>query len=111
MHSSSCVHVLYKCLDLCRVWRACAYDPSSAKGDTLLPLEKTLREDRDDRLQGDVDMTVDDMLRLLGEGGGLDRNDGDACAMALALILLPPPTGTTLRRLTLTLLSKLLDLE
>ena len=84
-------------------------------GDILLPLEKTLRDDRDDRLHGDVDMTVDDMLRLLGEGGGLDRlnGEGDACAMALLLLalLLPTPTGTTLRRPRLMLLSTLLDLE
>ena len=90
--------------------------PNSAIGDTLLPLEKTLRVDRDDRLQGDVDMTVLDMLRLPGEGGGLARLYGDACdnmalLLLLLVLLLPPPTGTTLRRLTLRLLSKLLDLE
>ena len=80
-------------------------------GDILLPLEKTLRADRDERLQGDVDMTVDDMLRLLGEGGGLERLRGDACAITLLLALLPLPMGATLFRLTLMLLSKLLDLE
>jgi len=88
-----------------------AYEPNSVMGDILLPLEKTLRADRDERLQGDVDMTVDDMLRLLGEGGGLERLSGDACAIAMLLALLPLPTGATLRRLTLMLLSKLLDLE
>ena len=29
-------------------------------------------------LQGDVEMTVDDMLRLLGEGGGLERLSRDS---------------------------------
>jgi hypothetical protein len=70
--------------------------------------------DRDERLQGEVDMTVDDILRLLGEGGGLDRLSGDAWAIALLLallLMLPLLMGTTLRRFTLMLLSILLDLE
>lgn len=108
-----CVHDLF--VSRC-VRKACtSYEPNSVMGDILLPLEKTLRVDRDEILQGDVDMTVDDMLRLLGEGGGLERLSGDACAMALLLVLLAPllpmPMGTTLRRLKLMLLSKLLDLE
>ena len=59
-------------------------------------------------------MTVDDILRLLGEGGGLDRLSGDAWAIALLLallLMLPLLMGTTLRRFTLMLLSILLDLE
>lgn len=90
------------------------YEPNNVTGDILFPLEKTLLVDRDEMLQGEVDMIVDDILRLLGEGGGLDRLSGEAWAMALLLLLLMlplPPMGATLRRLRLMTLSTLLDLE
>ena len=35
-----------------------------------------------ERLQGDVEMTVDDMLRLLREEGGLERLSRDASAVS-----------------------------